>query len=324
MPIYTITEDHQGKRLDKALVDLEPELSRARVQSLIKSGDVLLNGLPANASKKLEPGDIVKIEIPDLTEAEPEAQNIPLNIAYEDEHMLVINKQAGLVVHPGAGNLDGTLVNALLHHCKDSLSGIGGVMRPGIVHRLDKDTSGLMVVAKHDKAHKGLAAQLEDRSLSRIYHALVFKTPVPIKGRIELPIARHGQSRTKMAVAPRNRPDLGKHAITDYHVLQDYKEALSLVECKLHTGRTHQIRVHMSAQGHPLIGDPLYGPQATAIKSSMSKAGFEDAEINEIVKFPRQALHAHNIRFIHPISREEMEFSSEMPEDIANIIGKIQ
>ena len=244
-------------------------------------------------------------------------ENIPLDIVFEDEHLIVINKQAGLVVHPGAGNYSGTLVNALLYHCADTLSGIGGVMRPGIVHRLDKDTSGVMLAAKTDQAHKGLAAQLEDRSLSRIYKALVLGVPQPRKGSVDQPLARDHRNRLKMAVNNSH----GKTAKTHYQVERDFKGVLSLLECKLESGRTHQIRVHMGYAGYPLIGDPLYGPQPTAVRAALKRGGYEPETIEEVMAFPRQALHAAAISFIHPASGEEMAFEAPMPEDFAGLIG---
>lgn len=314
---FDIDEDYQGQRMDKALADLHDDLSRARIQGLIENGDVFVNGqLCSSASKKLQIGDRVEIHVPEPEPAEPEAENIPLDIIFEDEHMLVINKAAGMVVHPGAGNFTGTLVNALLYHCADDLSGIGGVMRPGIVHRLDKDTSGLMVVAKHDKAHQGLAAQLEDRSLSRIYQALVLKVPMPIKGSVDFTVGRDPRNRQKMAVNVCG----GKAARTFYHVIENYKDACSLVECKLESGRTHQIRVHMEAIKHPLIGDPVYGPQPTAVRAAMKKGGYEDDVIEAVLAFPRQALHAGEISFIHPISDQSYSFQIDPPCDFSKLL----
>lgn len=312
-----IPADLAGQRLDKALSLLLPEFSRARLQVLIKDGHVLMNGaVCADVSLKVKEGAALSLTLPPLEEAAPAAQDIPLDIVYEDEHLLVINKPPGLVVHPGAGNHDGTLVNALLHHCGDSLSGIGGVARPGIVHRIDKDTSGLLVVAKHDHAHRHLTEQLMDRSLSRVYQALAFKTPVPRKGSVNLPLGRDSGNRLKMAINRRT----GKEAQTDYLVLKDFHGALSLLECRLHSGRTHQIRVHMQTLGHPLIGDTLYGPQKNAVESAMKKAGFEAEQIAAATAFPRQALHAASISFMHPDTEEWMEFEADLPEDMANLL----
>lgn len=318
---FEIDEAHAGMRLDKGLSALCDDLSRTRIQGLLQEGQVALNGAAAgNASAKLQMGDVLVLHVPEAIEAVPQPEDIALDIVYEDEDMLVINKPAGLVVHPGAGNYSGTLVNALLHHCKGSLSGIGGVMRPGIVHRLDKDTSGLMVAAKNDLAHQGLSAQLQDRSLSRVYHALVLKVPLPVKGVVDLPIGRDPRHRLKMAIKGQTARD----ARTYYHVLEDFKGALSLVECKLETGRTHQIRVHMQAIKNPLIGDPLYGPQANAVRSVLKKSDFPDSLITQFTDFPRQALHAKAITFIHPRSEEEMYFESDHPEDFAKVLENIK
>lgn len=312
-----ISEAENGMRLDKALAALAPEYSRARMQALIQEGHVQVNALDSkDASRKVRTGSVVTVDIPEAQAANPEAEDIPLDIVFEDEHMLVINKPAGLVVHPGAGNHTGTLVNALLHHCGDSLSGIGGVLRPGIVHRLDKDTSGLMVVAKNDTAHQGLSAQLADRSLSRVYDALVLGVPVPIKGVIDKHIGRDGKNRLRMSVHGQN----GKEARTHYLVTQNYNEALSLVECKLESGRTHQIRVHMQYIKHCLIGDPLYGPQETAIRSNLNKAGYEDT-VEAVLAFPRQALHARAISFIHPVSKERHSYEAARPDDLSKLLN---
>ncbi len=318
---FKINLEQDGLRLDKVLAALCEDLSRARIQSLIQDGHVLVNGMEAlGASAKVRVGSILEMTVPQAVAAEPEAENIPLDIVFEDEHLLVMNKPAGLVVHPGAGNREGTLVNALLHHCGESLSGIGGVMRPGIVHRLDKDTTGLLVVAKHDKAHQGLSDQLKDRTLSRVYLALVLKTPVPLKGQVEVPIGRHRTNRLKMAANTKG----GKEARTFYHVQQDFGGACALVECKLESGRTHQIRVHMEFLGHPLIGDPLYGAQPTAFLSTFRKSGFEEEVIRQIQDFPRQALHAKEISFVHPVTEEEMSFEVPLPSDFSKLLNLIE
>jgi 23S rRNA pseudouridine1911/1915/1917 synthase len=314
---YNVEEAQDGMRIDKALGMMQSDLSRSRVEVLIEQGQVRLNGeVCTQTSRKLKTGDHIGIEVPPPVEADPQPENIPLDIVYEDEHLLVINKQAGLVVHPGAGNRTGTLVNALLYHCGAELSGIGGVVRPGIVHRLDKDTSGLMVAAKSDAAHKGLAAQLEDRSLSRVYKALVFKTPFPAKGKVDQPIGRHTTHRLKMAINKKN----GREARTYYTVEENFSDALSLVSCKLETGRTHQIRVHMEFLKHPLIGDPFYGPQPNAVRSALKNAGYADSVGDAAVNFPRQALHAAAISFIHPISEEGMGFEAPLPADISKLL----
>jgi 23S rRNA pseudouridine1911/1915/1917 synthase len=313
----SVETPEQTGRLDKVLSVAFADLSRSRIQGLIEQGQVLINGKACDtSSKKLVIGDVVELNVPPPVAANPQAENIPLDIVYEDDDLLVINKPAGLVVHPGAGNYTGTLVNALLHHCGGSLSGINGVMRPGIVHRLDKETSGLMVVAKNDRAHKGLAAQLEDRSLSRIYHALVFKVPFPSKGVIDKPLARHYSNRLKMAVVNRG----GKEARTHYHVEQKFGEACALIECQLESGRTHQIRVHMESIGHPLIGDPLYGPQKNGVSSALKKAGYDDKIVAEVLEFPRQALHAGHLAFTHPGMQTSLEFEIQAPKDMANLL----
>jgi len=313
---FVADDRHSGMRVDKALADLSPDLSRSRAEGLIKGGALMLNGLVCQeTSRKVNPGHVLELTIPPLVAADPQPEDIPLDIVYEDDDLLVINKAVGMVVHPGAGNHDGTLVNALLHHCGDGLSGIGGVMRPGIVHRLDKETSGLMVAAKHDKAHQGLAVQLEDRSLSRVYEALMLKVPVPIKGHVDMTIGRDPRNRLKMAVNVKG----GKEARTHYLVKKNYDEALSLVECRLESGRTHQIRVHMQAIKHALIGDPLYGPQHTAVRGAMKNAyGSEIAE--QVLRFPRQALHAKAISFVHPLSGKVMSFEVAPPDDFSKLL----
>ncbi len=314
---FDVSEGRAGQRIDKALSGLLKEMSRARIQNLMSQGQVRLNGIICqNMSKKLLEGDVLDIEIPPLVPCHPQPEDIPLDIVYEDSDILVLNKPAGLVVHPGAGNPDGTLVNALLHHCGEELSGIGGVVRPGIVHRLDKETSGLMVVAKSDRAHQGLAVQLESRSLSRKYKALVLGVPTPIKGFVDQPIGRHPAQRIKMAVNSRN----GRSAKTFYALEQNYHDACSLVECNLESGRTHQIRVHMAYLKHPLIGDPLYGPQRNAFEACLKRAGYETPVIDEILSFRRQALCACAITFIHPVSEEELFFEISLPDDFCNLL----
>jgi len=319
--VFTIEEEQAGQRLDKALTALCDELSRARVQALIKEGSCAVNGMEVvSASLKVSNGDKVSVLVPEIRESELEPEDIPLDIVYEDEDVLVLNKPAGLVVHPGAGNVSGTLVNALLFHFGDNLSAIGGVARPGIVHRLDKDTSGLMMVAKNDAAHQGLSEQLADRTLSRVYQALVLDVPMPPVGFVDAPIGRHRTNRLKMAVYAR----AGKEARTNYKVLEDYHGALALVECKLESGRTHQIRVHMEYFKHPLIGDPLYSPQPTAVRARMKKAGYEAEVIEQALSFPRQALHAKSLTFVHPRTWETMRFDSDLPGDLSNLLKMLQ
>jgi 23S rRNA pseudouridine1911/1915/1917 synthase len=327
---FILTEEHRGQRLDKVLALLCPDLSRTRIQQLIEAGEVMLRmqnqdeSQPiTSASLKVQGGECVDIEIPAPLPLSLEPENIPLDIVYEDDDLIVLNKQAGLVVHPAAGHWSGTLVNALLYHCGSQLSGINGVIRPGIVHRLDKDTSGLMLVAKNDFAHQSLSEQLQTRELMRVYHALCLGVPVPIKGEVAWKIGRHATHRLKMSINGKS----GREALTYYHVLKSLaleKEGLfSLVECRLQTGRTHQIRVHMEALGHPLIGDPLYGPQDNAVAAKLKKTTLDDLAKTEILKFPRQALHAKKIRFVHPRLNEEMDFECDYPIDIIGLIEKI-
>jgi 23S rRNA pseudouridine1911/1915/1917 synthase len=297
-----------GQRLDRALAAAVPELSRVRIQALMAEGQVTRDGAPASdASARARAGQHIVIDIPPAVAAIPAAQDIPLNIVFEDAEMLVIDKPAGLVVHPGAGNPDKTLVNALLAHCGDQLSGIGGVRRPGIVHRLDKDTSGLMVVAKTDRAHAALAGQLQSRTLKRTYNAVVWGYPVPASGMVEGNIGRSPNDRKRMALVDHG----GKPAVTHYRTLRRLKGA-SLVECRLESGRTHQIRVHMAHLGYNLIGDPLYGAKRTS----------KDASIVARM-FKRQALHATQVTFSHPHTKLEMCYSSPLSEDIAELIASL-
>ncbi|MCK6417373.1 MAG: RluA family pseudouridine synthase [Alphaproteobacteria bacterium] len=289
---FLVVPDQDQIRLDKFLVLNCPDFSRARLQNLIERGEVLVDEKAiVTASFKLRAGVHVCINIPPPEPSHLQAQEIELNIVYEDDHLLVINKPAGMVVHPGAGNRAGTLVNALMHHCGSQLSGIGGVQRPGIVHRLDKETSGLMLVAKTDQAHQHLAGQLADRTLERVYQAFILGVPRPPIGLIDAPIARHPTQRLKMTVARRD----GRAARTRYRVLTARLGLFSKVECRLETGRTHQIRVHMAHLGHPLIGDPLYGAQPTALRAAVKKAQLNAEQENAVLTFPRQALHAGHI-----------------------------
>ncbi|MFN7662983.1 MAG: RluA family pseudouridine synthase [Alphaproteobacteria bacterium] len=305
-----ITPELNRERLDKALATLLPIFSRSRLQALIMSGHVRVEGHVIEDPKtKVKEGQFIQIDEPEAEETPLEAEDIPLDIIFEDDHLLVINKPAGLVVHPGAGNKKGTLVNALLGHSEGHLSVVGGVKRPGIVHRLDKDTSGLMVVAKTDAAHQKLSAQFSDRTLSRTYLAFVVGQIMP-EGTIDQNIGRSSHNRQKMAV----RRVGGKEAITHYKVLEYYGEhavIASLVECRLETGRTHQIRVHLANAGHPLIGDPVYG---RAKSNPMLKRLW--AENPGVWIDDRQALHAAAIKFTHPATGEKMKFEIPFPPDL--------
>ena len=299
-------------RLDKALAEAS-ELSRERVKALLAAGQVLVDGRPATqASAKLPEGTRWAIHVPRAVPAVATAQDIPLVIAYEDAHLIVIDKPAGLVVHPAAGNLDGTLVNALLHHCAGQLSGIGGVARPGIVHRIDKDTSGLLVVAKSDVAHEGLARQFADHSIERAYRAVCAGRPLPPAGSIRGAIARSTSDRKKMAlVGPNIAGSRGKHAVTHYRTLEALQSATYL-ECRLETGRTHQVRVHLASIGHPLVGDPAYGRTPPSIRPLLARIGFA-----------RQALHAARLGFIHPVGGQRLTFSTALPDDMRELIAEL-
>lgn len=312
------SEDDQGQRLDRQLSQHWSDLSRVRLKSLILEGCLTVNGvIVTNPSSKCQVGQNVCLTVPALRVADPEPENLPLEIFYEDGDLIVLNKPAGMVVHPAPGNETGTLVNALLYHCGARLSGIGGVRRPGIVHRLDKDTSGLMVVAKNDRAHQGLSAQFAAHTLIRSYQALVWGCPMPLQGRFESHIGRHPVDRKKMAVVQKG----GKWAATNYKVLQKLETYLSLVECRLETGRTHQIRVHLSHAGYPLVGDGLYGK---ITKGRRQIRHYFEADVAEqILTFPRQALHAREIGFIHPITEEKLHFTNLLPGDIKILISNI-
>ena len=315
-------------RLDRALAE-SCDLSRERVKALIAEGRVTIEGQPAGSgSSKVAAGARFTITLPQVTALETEAQDIPLTIAFEDDHLIVIDKPAGMVVHPAAGNPDGTLVNALLHHCAGNLSGIGGVARPGIVHRIDKDTSGLIVVAKSDAAHEGLARQFADHSIERAYLAITHGVPVPAQGTLKGMIARHHTDRKRMAIMPeepvryvapyerRDEPEeepshRGKHAVTHYR-LREGMGKTALVECRLETGRTHQVRVHMASIGHPLVGDPVYCRSQKSLKPLLSELGFA-----------RQSLHAAVLGFIHPVSGETLRFSSDLPADMRDLLARL-
>ena len=297
---------HSGWRLDRALADAVPTLSRERLKSLIRSGAVQSEASIAvrDPALKVRGLEAYRLTIPEPTPAHNEPQDIPLRVVFEDEHLLVVDKPAGLVVHPAAGNPDGTLVNALLHHCGGSLSGIGGVARPGIVHRIDKDTSGLLVVAKTDVAHEGLAKQFAAHSIDRRYLAIVAGLPKTAEGIVDAPLARSSTNRKKISIVEGSR---GKRAVTHWRRLQILRGA-ALVECRLETGRTHQVRVHMASLGHPLLGDPVYG-----------RSGKGSRELLKRLNFHRQALHAAELGFIHPVSKHRLSFASGMPADMQEL-----
>jgi len=304
----TIGEAQAGLRLDRALAELLPDLSRERIKALIVEGQIVSGGRSLNPSMKVAVGQDYSITLPAPVALDAVAQDIPLDIVHEDADLIVVDKPAGLVVHPAAGNLDGTLVNALLHHCDGQLSGIGGVARPGIVHRIDKDTSGLLVVAKSDKAHEGLARQFKDHSIDRLYAAIVYGIPAPGSGTVDAWIGRSDADRKKMAV---HREGRGKHAVTHYRVMERLRGA-AMVECRLETGRTHQVRVHMAHLGHPLIGDPVYGRDRKGFKSILETLGFK-----------RQALHAKRLGFIHPVTEEPLAFDSPLPADMQELLSEL-
>jgi 23S rRNA pseudouridine1911/1915/1917 synthase len=287
-------EADKGKRIDKYIVEKLPGLSRSFVQKLATEGRIFLNGEPASKRRRINTGEAVDISIPEPAASTIRAEKVPLNIVYEDEDLLVVNKPAGMVVHPAPGNYSGTLVNALLAHCKD-LSGIGGVLKPGVVHRIDKGTSGLLVVAKNDLSHRALAGQFKAKTSRRVYWAVVKGIVRFDNGTVELPIGRSPADRKKMTV----KSEDGRDAVTVYKVLERFKDS-TLLELTLGTGRTHQIRVHMSHIGHPVVGDEEYG----------SRAGLG-----------RPALHAKTIGFIHPVTKKYLEFTSELPDDIKELVA---
>ncbi len=320
----TVEAEDAGTRLDQLLARHAAELSRNRVQALIKQGHASVGGRTIEEPKyRVNEGDHVVLIVPEAQAAEPEGEPIPLDVVYEDDELIVINKPAGLVVHPGAGNWTGTLVNALIAHCGDSLSGIGGVRRPGIVHRLDKDTTGLLVVAKTDKAHKVLAAQFADHGrsgpLERAYSALVWGAPSGLKGTVNAALARSSANRQKIAVVRAG----GRHAVTHWQIVKRFgpgdKEPIAgLMTCRLETGRTHQIRVHMAHIGHPLIGDKDYG---AGFKTKSAKL---PEPLRDLVdRFPRQALHAGLLAFKHPQTKKVMRFEAPIPEDFQTLLDAL-
>lgn len=289
-----------GKRLDKLISEQLPELTRSAVQHLMQDGCVTISGKPVKKNTKAAAGDVITVELPEPKEVAIEPENIPLDIVYEDADIIVVNKPKGMVVHPAPGNWSGTLVNALMYHCGDSLSGINGEIRPGIVHRIDKDTSGLLVVAKNDRAHQSLAEQIKVHCAGRRYYAVVYGTPKEQKGTVNAPIARHPVDRKKMAVAAG-----GREAVTHYEVLEHYS-GYSYLTFLLETGRTHQIRVHMAHIGHPILGDPLYGPS------------------KDKWKLQGQCLHAGELSLTHPVTGERMTFQAPLPAYFTTVLQKLR
>ncbi len=312
----SVPQADKGVRLDIFLASQNINLTRSRIQKLVATGKILVNGSTAKPSHKIRAGEKITVEIPPPQESKIIAENIPLDIIYEDDYLLVINKPAGMVVHPAAGNYSGTLVNALLYHCHD-LSGIGGVLRPGIVHRLDKGTSGLLVVAKNDSAHLKLSEQLKDKSLYREYVALICGHLPKKAGSIQAPIGRSLKDRKKMVVTKIK----SKEAWTEFKVLKSY-ELCDLLQLKLKTGRTHQIRVHLSYLGHPVLGDPEYGGRAKWLASLSGNKKKMAQELLDLIN--RQALHAFKIGFIHPQTNQYQEFKSRIPLDISKAIDFLE
>jgi 23S rRNA pseudouridine1911/1915/1917 synthase len=308
----TFSSEHEATRLDLFLSQELGDESRAAVQRLIENGQVLVDGRQVRPSLKLKGGEQIEIDLPDPLPAKPLAEVIPLEVLYEDGDLIVINKPAGMVVHPGAGNAGGTLVNALLAHCSD-LAGIGGELRPGIVHRLDKGTSGVLVAAKHDRAHQGLSEQFSVHSVKRIYQALIYGSPPEENGKIEGMIGRHPTERLRQSGKAKN----GKHAVTRWKVKERYGR-ISLVELRLETGRTHQIRVHLTESGFPVLGDPLYpdGGRCNTIPDSQLRG--------LINRLGRQALHARCLGFIHPVTGAYLEFSVEPPDDLQELLAYLR
>jgi 23S rRNA pseudouridine1911/1915/1917 synthase len=318
-----VDAERAGERLDRFLTASLSGLSRARLQGLIASGAVTRDGTTIkDGNTRVKQGEIYSVQVPPPSPAEPEGQDIPLDVVYEDNDLIVINKPAGLVVHPAAGNPDGTLVNALIAHCGASLKGIGGVARPGIVHRLDKDTSGLLVAAKNERAMASLAKQFANHTIERAYHAVVWGAPRVGQGMIEGQIGRNPFDRKRMAVL---RGEQGKQARTRYAIVERFGDEkrpfASLIECRLETGRTHQIRVHLTHLGHPLIGDPSYGRARAAPRA---KTEAEEKAYSAASEFPRQALHAYVLGFQHPSLHRTMRFESPWPEDFSSLVKALR
>ncbi len=298
---FIIDNENISLRIDKFLSDNIPDITRSAIQGYITDGCVTVNNVTVNKNYKTRLNDIITVSVPDPVELEAIPENIPLDIIYEDNDVIVVNKPKGMVVHPAAGNYTGTLVNALLYHCKDSLSGINGVLRPGIVHRIDKNTSGLLIVAKNDTAHKGLAEQIKEHSFTRQYETIVYGNIKDDTGTINQPIGRNPSDRKKMAVTAQN----SKNAVTHFTVLERFNEYTHLA-VNLETGRTHQIRVHMAYINHPVAGDDVYGPKKV------------------ITKLNGQCLHARKIGFVHPVSGEYLEFTSELPEYFTSFLNELK
>ena len=296
----TILPDRADERVDACIARLVSDVSRSAAQRLCEDGQVLLNGAPAKKNARVAPGDVLELTLPEPQPTQAQAEDIPLDVAYEDADVIVIDKPKGLVVHPAAGHWEGTLVNALLHHCKDSLSGVGGALRPGIVHRIDKDTSGLLIVAKNDFAHQKLAAQLQDHTLARTYVCIVCGNLREDAGTVSAPIARDKNDRKKMAV----RPD-GKPAVTHWQVLARYP-GYTYVQCRLETGRTHQIRVHMASLGHPILGDTVYGHKKPELGQNT------------------QCLHAKELTFRHPRTDEPVTVTCPLPEEFERVLQVLE
>ena len=298
---FEVEAEQEGERLDKFLSIIYPDFSRAFFQKLIKNNQVAVNDKVQKASYCVKIDDIVTVEIPDAVETTIEPENIPLDILYEDDDLLVVNKPKGMVVHPSAGHYSGTLVNAIMYHCKDSLSGINGEIRPGIVHRIDMDTTGSLIICKNDMAHQSLAVQLKEHSINRIYEAIVHGNIKEEEGTVNAPIGRHPTDRKKMSIHAKN----ARNAITHYKVLKRFGD-YTYIQCKLETGRTHQIRVHMASIGHPLLGDQVYGPK---------KCPFS--------KLVGQTLHARTLGFIHPRTNEYIEVNAPLPDYFLNLLEKL-
>lgn len=298
---YFVEPDEAGERIDRWLSEQDEEFSRSRVQKLLKDGAVTVNGSAVKSSYKVEDGDVIEADVPEPVETEIIPEDIPLDILYEDEDVILVNKPKGMVVHPAPGHYSGTLVNALMYHCKDQLSGINGELRPGIVHRIDRDTTGVLVICKNDQAHRSLAEQLKVHSINRRYYAIVSGNLKEDDGTVDSPISRHPTDRKKMCAGAKG----GRNAVTHWHVLERFGR-YTMIECKLETGRTHQIRVHMASIGHPILGDTVYGPE----KQPFHLEG--------------QTLHAGILGFIHPRTGEYVEFSAPLPEYFEDLLEKLR